>query len=119
MQRITMLFGLALIATGIGFYFGSNQESVTALIPSFIGIIFVVCALIARRGEGARKHAMHVVAVLSLLSAGMTAKGLFALIGGDTSMPAMGRSITFVLCLLLLVLCVNSFIQVRKARNAS
>lgn len=116
MPRITLLFALALIATGVGFYIGSGMASVTALIPAFIGIAMLICALIAMKGDNARKHAMHVVAVLSLLGVGGTVGGIVALVGGDTSMPALGRSVTFVLCLLLLVLCVNSFIQARRAR---
>ena len=118
MTRITMIIAAALIVTGVGFYFGSGMASVTALIPAFIGVIFAICAAIATRGEGARKHAMHVVALLSLLSLGFTFKGVLALIGGDTSAPAWGRSLTFVLCLTLLVLCINSFVQARRARAA-
>ncbi|MDJ0973831.1 MAG: hypothetical protein QNJ98_05180 [Planctomycetota bacterium] len=116
MPRITMLFALALIATGVGFYFGSGMVSVTALIPAFIGAAMLICALIAMKGENARKHAMHVVAVLSLLGVGGTAGGVVKLIGGNTDTARLGQTVTFVLCLLLLVLCINSFVQARKAR---
>ena len=119
MPRITMLFALALIATGVGFYLGSGMASVTALIPAFIGAAMLICALIAMKGENARKHAMHVVAVLSLLGVGGTVGGVAALFGGSTSLPTLGRSVTFVLCLLLLVLCINSFVQARKARASA
>ncbi len=118
MPRITVLFALALIATGVGYYFGSGMVSITALIPAFIGVAFLICAAIARRGDSARKHAMHVVAVLSLASLFFTYKGVTGLLDGSTSAPTFGRLITFVLCLLLLVLCVNSFVQVRRGRSA-
>lgn len=119
MQRITTLFGIALIATGVGFYVGSGADKHwTALIPAIIGALFILCAWIATKGEKARMHAMHVVALLCLASAGATFKGVTGILGGSTSGPTMGRLITFVLCVLLLVLCINSFIQARKARNA-
>lgn len=119
MPRVTMLFALALIVTGVGFYLGSGQASVTALIPAFIGVAFLICAVIAGRGPNARKHAMHVVAVLSLVSLAFTYKGVTGLLGGDTSAPTWGRLITFVLCLVLLVLCINSFVQARRARASA
>ena len=41
--------------------------SVTALIPAFVGALFLVLALIARNPE-ARKHVMHAAVAVALLA---------------------------------------------------
>ena len=123
MPRITLIFGLVLIGLGVGLYMGTGRESVTALIPAFFGIAFVLCGLWGRSDKW-RKHAMHVAAVLSLAGMGGTARGLIGgikhLTGTAAERPAavLGQSTMFLLCLVFLVLCIRSFIQARKARSA-
>ena len=95
MAKVTILFGLLLIALGLVGYFGyapsdegadaaavveavegavqgeaaedgSGGAAVTALIPAFVGGVLLLLGLIAL-SEGARKHAMHGAAMIGLL----------------------------------------------------
>ena len=42
---LAMLFGLLLVLLGVGAYLGSEMESLTALIPSALGLLLVLCGL--------------------------------------------------------------------------
>lgn len=95
-------------------------KSVTALIPAFFGAAIGLCGLIAFK-EGLRKHAMHLAAVLALLGAlGAPYPIIKRLRTGqsiDFSEPAvLSAALTTLICLVFLVLCINSFVQARKAR---
>ena len=66
MPRLTIIFGPLLILLGAGGYFGTGQTSVTALIPAFFGVPFLLLGLVALK-DGLRKHAMHAASLLALL----------------------------------------------------
>ena len=117
MPSTTRLFGLLLIVLGIASYALTGRTSITALIPAFIGAVFVICALIARK-EAARKHAMHAAVAIGLIGAiGSLARGVPAALAGDATRPAvMAQLVTGVLLLIYVALGVQSFIAARKAR---
>lgn len=123
MPALTIAFGAVLIALGVAGYFLTGRQSVTALIPAFAGVLFLVLGIVAQK-PGARKHAMHVAAALALLGFLGTITGVIKVIrmlgGEEIARPAAARSqaIMAVLCLLFLVLCVRSFIAARRARKA-
>ena len=119
MVRTTLLISAALIATGVGFYFGTERESVTALIPAFVGIVLGGLALLARAKPNLRMHIMHVAVLLVVLCIAMTARGVLNLLTGTRDAPSYGRAVTCVLLVILLVFQVRSFIEARKARKAS
>ena len=51
MARLTVAFGAALILIGVITYFATGQESVTALIPAFIGGPVLLAGLVSLRTE--------------------------------------------------------------------
>jgi uncharacterized membrane protein (UPF0136 family) len=121
----TIIAALLLIVIGILGYVNqdSDKASPTALIPAFFGGALALCGLLALK-DNLRKHAMHAAAALALI-------GFLALPMPVYTRLAKGSPITFDqlavvssvlssgICLVLLVLCVNSFIQARKARQAA
>jgi uncharacterized membrane protein len=123
MPQITLVLGSVLILLGIGFYLGTGTSSVTALIPAFLGIPIVISGILARR-EGWRQHAMHAAVLLALLGFLGSARGLLQLPslvrGAEVARPAavVAQSITALLCLVFVVLAVNSFIQARRSAGA-
>jgi len=120
MSAQTLYTGIALIVLGVAGYAFSGAASVTALIPAFIGAGFVLLGLLGRK-ENRRKHAMHVSMLLALLAIGGSFRGitgLFAWLGGappDRPMAVVAQAITALLCLVLLVGGIRSFIAARKA----
>jgi hypothetical protein len=118
MPGTTRLFGLILIVLGVASYVITGRTSLTAMIPAFFGVVLVICALIARSSEAARKHAMHAAVAVGLVGAlAALARGVPAALGGDAARPAvMSQLIMGVLLLVYVALGVRSFVEARKAR---
>jgi small-conductance mechanosensitive channel len=124
MANVTIGLSIILMLLGVGGYSISGGASVTALIPSFFGIVFLVLGLMALK-EKLKKHAMHAASVLALLALGGTAGGVVKSVklalGQEVARPqaVVVQAIMFVLCATFLALCVKSFIDARKRRQAA
>ena len=67
MAKLTAVFGLLLIGNGIWGYTASEPASVTALIPAFVGIALLLCAIGSIVKPALNMHLMHIAALLGLL----------------------------------------------------
>lgn len=124
MPYVSILFGVLLIGVGGWGYAVSESQSPTALIPAAIGALLVLCGLLGLV-ERFLKHAMHAAAMVALLSLIATAsmslpKALTMASGGQVERPTavISQALTAALCLVFVGLCINSFIQARKRRQA-
>ncbi len=123
MAKITIGLGLVLIALGLGGYFGTGREHVTALIPAFWGLPLLILGLVALK-EHMRRHAMHVAGVIALVGFAGTVRGLMKLpvllTGGELARPAAVplQAAVAILCLIFVLLCIWSFIKARRASTA-
>ena len=120
MYKHALLFGALLSALGIALYLGTGRASMTALIPTLgFGLPLLVCGFLARK-ESLRMHAMHGAALFGLLGVlGGFGMGIPKLLKGNQSPAVLGQLVMGVLCLVFVYLCVQSFVAVRKAREAS
>ena len=120
MYKTTILFGVLLIATGLAGYFGTGAVEKTALFPSGFGVVLLVCGLLASN-ENRRMLAMHIAVLFGLLGAiGVIPTLLKTLLKEDRSLAALvAKTVTLVLCVVFVGLCVRSFIAARKAREAA
>ena len=115
MYAVTILFGVLLVITGVTVYIQTGSEHKTALIPAFLGGGLVICGLLAAN-EGRRMVVMHIAVVIGLLGfIGSMAK-LFK--SGQSTAAFAGKAISAGLCAVFIALCVRSFIQARRAREA-
>ncbi len=123
MTKITIGLGLVLFAVGLGGYFGTGRESVTALIPAFFGLPLLLLGL-AALNQRLRKTAMHIAAVIGLLGFAGTVSGLMKLpvllTGGELARPAAVavQAAMAIVCFVFVLLCVWSFIRARRASAA-
>ena len=79
MAQTTLGFGIGMILLGVISYVVTGQESVTALIPTFFGIVFVILGLRdAGRGQGQarRPRRSALLAVLGLLGSARGVPGV-------------------------------------------
>ncbi len=122
MPTVTIVYGLLLIALGVVSYVATDMVSMTALIPAFFGLPVLIAGVVARN-EARLKLAMHIAATIGLLGFLGTVKSLAkipALLNGEElARPEAVRAqvIMAVLSLVFVVLCVKSFIDVRRARK--
>lgn len=123
MAVFALVISFCLMILGFGGYFAAEaaERSMTAFIPTAVGILIAIPALIALRGGAARKHGMHVVVVLALLGAIAPLGRLIpSLMKGETpGTLALTSLVTMlVLCSILLAGCIASFIAARQARES-
>jgi hypothetical protein len=130
-------FGVVLIVVGVGGYVGTGATSLTALIPAGIGLVLVLLGLLARK-DNLRKHAMHAAAAVGLISfVSLAVLGLpkvptlikegkvtrtvkledGSLLERDATAAVVLQLVTGLVCAVFVGLCVNSFIQARRARS--
>jgi hypothetical protein len=123
MANVTIGFGLALAALGLGGYFATGRASLTALIPLALGLLLLLCGVLARQ-EALRKHAMHAAALLGLLGFVGPMRVLpqiLRLVGGEAiphRAAVLDQLLMMVASGLFLALCIRSFVAARRARAA-
>jgi hypothetical protein len=118
MPFITRVVGFLLVLLGVVGYVGTGGASLTALIPAFVGALFLILALVARSPQ-ARKHVMHAAVAIALLAVlGGVPRIIAALNAGDLMRPAVLAQIAMAVILAVYVLLgVKSFIDARRARG--
>ena len=125
----TLITAVLLIVVGVVGYAGQDPNpetgkvSMTALIPAAVGLVLGVCGLLAFNDKF-RKHAMHlaaVVGVVGFLGGFMPLQRQYKNTGAlDLTKPSAVSGVLMILiCAVFVGLCVNSFIQARKARTAA
>lgn len=121
MTMTILTFGTAFIAMGVFSYFYSGGASVTALIPAFFGVLFLIFGAITHYKPSWGKAMTIATAVLSVLGIGGTAKGLISFVnwlGGTAVARPFAVSVQAGFCVLsaiLLILAVRSLLAARGA----
>ncbi|MEO6806427.1 MAG: hypothetical protein ABI286_07850 [Edaphobacter sp.] len=125
MAKLTIGFGILLILLGVFGYIATGSAHPTALIPTWIGILFVIFGLMANT-EDAKKRMlwMHIsvtVALLTFLGMIPAAIDCIRLAHGATfTYPAAveEKAALGLLSLIYVLFCVRSFITARRNRLA-
>lgn len=123
MAKLTFIFGDLLVILGLWGYFGAEADnrSLTALIPTFFGVAMTVCAVMALN-ERMLKHAMHAAATIGLVGAlAAGGRGLMKVgqLGQEGGRPVFFQLAMAAICAVFVAMCVRSFINTRKAREAN
>lgn len=116
MPKLILIFALLLIALGVGGFLPAGSR--TALIPAYVGGILLAIGLLAMALDGARKHLMHVAAVVALLGALAPAAALLVRAAQMSPLALTVNAGMLLLCGTLLVLQIRAFIGARRARIA-
>jgi len=118
MPNLTLGYGIFLIVWGVAVSILSESNSFTSYVPSFLGVPIAVSGWMAKSNPERRKDWMHVAVVFGLLCA----------LGGIRFFMVMGDGLDYASGSMLMLflsgsaytfLCVRSFIEARKAREAS
>ncbi len=124
MGKITIVFGILLIALGVGGFIATGSEHKTALIPAYFGAALALLGAIAVAKPSLNMHVMHGAVLVGLIGFLGTVKAIFTVVSGSAETEvarnaAYAKSIMAVLMLVYVALCVRSFIAARKARKAA
>ncbi|MGO8758624.1 MAG: hypothetical protein ACLQG3_10915 [Terracidiphilus sp.] len=125
MAKVTIVFGVLLIALGLVGYFGTGSAHPTALIPTWFGLALGVFGVLAiSPSEAKRKLFMHINVTIGLV--GLIGSAVEA-VRGYVSAQAKGFEPNYIafaakltmagLLLVYVILCVRSFIAARRARQ--
>ena len=126
MGKLTMFFGVLLVALGVTAYLLTDSMHRSQLAPAVLGVVLFLCGVLANT-ENARKRMlwMHVAVTLGLL--GFLASGAlvvmeFVWAHGEPfgePMTVESRGAMCLVCLIFVALCVRSFIAARRGRKAT
>jgi uncharacterized membrane protein len=115
---ITIVFGCVMVVVGLVAY-GATQTSYTALIPSALGLLLIVCGALALK-DNLRKHAMHTAALIGTVGLlgglAMLVRGMMRE-DGPSPWSAGANGAMVVVCGTFVGLCVKSFIDARRQRQ--
>ncbi len=124
MAKLTVWFGVLIAAVSVGFWLAMGRAESAALHPAGIGVLLIVCGLLADT-ENVKKRMlwMHIAVTLGLISFLTTGVRATISLAKGTAMTVnpMGfeeRVAIALVSLIYVVLCVRSFIAARKARTA-
>ena len=118
MEKISSYYGVFLIIWGFAVSSLSNSESLTSLIPTFLGILILVFALFALFIPSKKKLFMHIVVMFGLITfiGGLDLfrnyNSLFSNFWGDLS-----KFMMLITGLFFTYLCIKSFIHARKQNS--
>ena len=116
-----MVVAMLLIALGILFFViasvqGGNLTSFTALIPTVIGLLFLIISFLARKIPERRSLLMHIAVLLAVLCIAGGAMGIQSLIEGDLGLSTIEQLILFILGIDYTINSIKSFKHARKQR---
>lgn len=121
MPRIIFVFSAIFVVLGVGTYFGTGTQSWTALIPAIFGALLALAGAFSLKSL---KHGGHVAALLGVFGFVGTAKSLAklpALFAGapvERPVAVAAQAAMAILCVVFIALCVKSFIDARRGRDA-
>ncbi len=119
MVRVTIIFGVLLIALGLGDYYVTDAKRWTELIPAALGLTMVVLGVVSLK-ESVRKNAMHAAVLLGLVGFAFYVRSIQELAQEILKRPDLvAQSIMALLCGTYIVMAVKSFLDARRSRSAA
>lgn len=122
MTALTLIVGAVLTLAGIAGYALSGAASLTALIPSAVGVLLLICGILARK-ERMHRHAIHaglLIALLGVLGSLRNVAGIGEVFAGTAERPAavILSTVMLVVLALYLALGIGAFAKARRRRTA-
>jgi hypothetical protein len=123
MAKLTMVYGVLLIAIGAWGYVATGSEHPTALIPAGFGLLFVLFGVLSNTDDSKKRmlwmHISVTVALLLFISLIKSDIQVYQLShGADLPHPVAieEKAAASLISLIYVLFCVRSFILARKAR---
>ena len=98
-------------------YISASQSSITALIPTFIGLGLLLPGWLAYSNPEMKKHGMHVAAVFALIGTLGGLMAIPAIIDGDWSGSTIAQLVLLLFCGEYMFFSIMSFREARIKRE--
>ena len=123
MAKLSIVFGVVLIALGVVSYVGTGSQHPTALIPTWFGLALAVFGFLALN-PGRRKLFMHInvtVGLIGFLGAAWRALSSYGHARSEGIEPdkiaLAAQGAMAGLLLIYVLMCVKSFVDARRQRE--
>lgn len=118
--NLTLATGTVLTITGVAAYLGTGATSLTALIPSGVGVLLLIAGIVSRNPR-LHRHASHAalaIALLGALGAVMNTARITELFAGTAERPGaiVASVVMFVVLVAYLAFGIASFVRARRWR---
>ena len=124
MAKLTIAFGVVLIAVGVAGFVLTGSAHPTALIPTWIGVVLAVCGGLAMTEDEKRRalwmHIAVTVGSLGFLGTIKSAVDVFRLAHGvyfEHPIAVEEKAATCLVCMIFVAFCVRSFVEARRVRT--
>jgi hypothetical protein len=119
MPRTAILFGVLLLALGLGDYFGNTERHwLVVLLPALMGLAILVLGIAALIKRSWRRGAMHAAVIVGLVGFVATVHSVYELGSIVMEKPSLlVESTMAVLCGIFVYLSVKSFLVARLGRQ--
>ena len=119
-EKLSIYYGLFLIAWGVMVSFISGSSSATSYIPSFLGLPLIIFSYLTLRFPSKKKLFMHIVVIFGLIIFLGGLDVIRSLLGGyafENFWADASKTMMLLTGLYFLIQCVRSFIFARKNRE--
>ena len=117
MPLYSIITGGFLAVFGVYSYISAGQSSITALIPTFIGLGLLLPGWLAYSNPEMKKHGMHVAAVFALIGTLGGLMAIPAIIDGDWSGSTIAQLVLLLFCGEYMFFSIMSFREARIKRE--
>ena len=117
MPLYSIITGGFLAVFGVYSYISAEQSSITALIPTFIGLGLLLPGWLAYSNPEMKKHGMHVAAVFALIGTLGGLKAIPAIIDEDWSGSTIAQLVLLLFCGEYMFFSIMSFRAARIKRE--
>ena len=116
--RIAIINGILLSFWGLASYIISDMSSITAMIPTFMGVPMLILGLLSQRDENKSHRYMHACMVIALIMT-LSPPLMFAGMGiPDSSLTLASNLVLFLVGVIFMICGIMSFRHARLLREA-
>ena len=120
--NFSIIFGVFLITWGLVISYLSNSNSLTSMIPSFLGIPIFTLSILSKIFPNFQKMLMHIVIIFGLLTTFGGADFIRSLVAGNFMINPwadISKAVMFITGLIFCYVCIQHFRFIRKMKANS
>ena len=120
--NFSIIFGIFLITWGLVISYLSNSNSLTSMIPSFLGIPIFALSILSKIFPNSQKMLMHIVIIFGLLTALGGADFIRSLVVGNfmnNPWADISKAVMFIAGSIFCFVCIQHFRFIRKMKANS